>query len=49
MGHEGASTAFLKVIQRSDLTGHFEARRHEETISGKSGFSDFLLRKITPP
>jgi len=34
MGHGGASTAFLQVIQGADLTGHFELVVMEETING---------------
>jgi hypothetical protein len=35
MGHKGASTAFLQVIQGADLTGHFELVVMEETINGR--------------
>jgi hypothetical protein len=45
MGHEGASTAFLQVIQGADLTGHFELVIMEGTING-SPFGSQTMRSF---
>jgi len=45
MDHEGATTAFLQVIQGADLTGHFELVVMEGTLNG-SPFGSQTMRSF---
>jgi hypothetical protein len=48
MGHGGASTAFLQVIQGADLTQHFEFVVMEETINERPfGSQTMPVSKVT--